>query len=302
LVLARFERKLTGVTVPSLTFNMEHDWRVMAQLRPEELWAKACIEQSLPGVIVQQHDDGSEDGMYDLTIVYPDGSIAAAEVTTAGDEDYIKLAKALDKKAKGWQVPGLTGTWWVRALPSARAQDLRKQLPDILGGLESSGIRRIRGDQSSPHALAAMLGKLGVSDATQAVTDQNGKVLVTAEKSSQFMGSLLPATGDPLAVWLGEWLAEPSQNDNAWKLGRSDAAEKHLFVLVPSFTPPSVVSVLLAEASPPLPTIPPDLPSGITHVWVMSMWIDWGNGLRWSPDGGWSRFEKVKPVVGIHKP
>jgi hypothetical protein len=267
----------------------------MTKLRPEEVWAKACIERALPKATVCQRDDQSENSMYDLAIVYPDGSTGAVEVTTASDEKYVELAKALDKKVRHWQVPGLAGTWWVRVLPSARAGDLRQQLPGILRGLESGGVKDIRGNRSLPDALVTKLGKLGIVAASQAITTHEGRVLVTAEQAPELMGGYSPATGDPLATWLGEWLADPSRGDNVQKLTASNAGEQHIFVLVSGFTTAFAVTDLLATANAPLPTIPPVLPPGITHVWAMSMWIDWGDGLRWSPDGGWTRFEKVRP-------
>jgi hypothetical protein len=273
----------------------------MTQLGGEELWAKACIERALPEVTVCQHDDGSKPSMYDLTIVYPDGSRGAVEVTTAADRKYVELAKALDEKARQWQVPGLTGTWWVRVLPSARANDLRQQLPGILRGLESDDIADIRGNRSSHDALVAKLGKLSIVAANHAMTPRDGRVLVTAEQKPELMGGGSPATGDPLATWLGEWLSDPSRPDNVQKVTRSDANERHVFVLVSGFTTNFAVTDILATANAPLPTIPPDLPDGITHVWVMSMWIDWGEGFCWSADDGWRRFEKVRPPVSDSK-
>lgn len=35
----------------------------MRQLRTEERWAQACIQQALPDCTVEPHDDGSEPGM-----------------------------------------------------------------------------------------------------------------------------------------------------------------------------------------------------------------------------------------------
>ena len=208
----------------------------MTKLGYEELWAKACIEQALPGATVKQHDDGSEPSMYDLTIVHPAGPIGAVEVTTAADPKYVALAKALDQKVRRWQVEGLTGTWWVRVLPSAIAIDLRQQLPSILRGLESDGVREARGSKTSPDAVAVTLGKLGVIAANQAAENHQGRVFVIAESAPERMGGYAPTTGDPLAAWLGEWLAEPSRSDNVQRLAASDADERHIFVLVSAFS------------------------------------------------------------------
>ena len=134
----------------------------MTQLGDEELWAQACIQQALLDARVEQHDDGSRPGMYDLRIVYPDDSVAAVEVTIAGDPKYIELGKELDRKAKHWHVAGLRGSWWIRVLPSARLRELRQQLPDILRSLELDDVRNIRGNRSSPNTLVKLIGKLNI--------------------------------------------------------------------------------------------------------------------------------------------
>ncbi|HEV2403775.1 MAG TPA: hypothetical protein VGS08_06280 [Candidatus Saccharimonadales bacterium] len=53
-----------------------HDEDV-TELGDEEIWAQACIQRELPEVLVEQYDDGSKPGMYDLKIIYPDGTIGA---------------------------------------------------------------------------------------------------------------------------------------------------------------------------------------------------------------------------------
>lgn len=116
-----------------------------------------------------------------------------------------------------------------------------------------------------------------------------------AERPQGQMGGYSPLTGDPLARWLSEWVANPSRTDNLRKLESSGAPERHLFILVPGFDSGAfTVSDLLIVPGAPLPVIPPALPAEITHVWAMSTW-DSGDGFRWSPDGDWERFVKVQP-------
>jgi len=45
----------------------------MVGLPDEEAWARDCLRAALPGCAVDQHDDSSEAGVYDLTITYRDG-------------------------------------------------------------------------------------------------------------------------------------------------------------------------------------------------------------------------------------
>jgi hypothetical protein len=265
----------------------------MKELGGEELWAQACIQQALPDCRVAQHDDGSLPGMYDLKITCADGSIGAVEVTAAADAEQIELWKLVGGKGKRWIEPSLVGGWLVRVLPSTRARKLHKQLPDLLEELEHEGVSVVRGGRTSADRFRASAGKLGVAEARQGPTAHPGSIYVMIDQPLKQIAGFVPDTGDPLAAWLSEWLAEPSQHDNIRKLGRSDAGAKHVFVLVPGFTPaPFAVIYLLIESGAPLPTVPPVLPSGITHVWAMSMWGS-GDGFRWSPDDGWVRFVKV---------
>jgi hypothetical protein len=265
----------------------------MGQLSSEERWAQACIQRALSDAMVEQHDDGSRSSMYDLKITYPDGLIGAVEVTAAAAAEQIELWKLVGGRGKRWIESSLAGGWLVRILPSTRARVLHKQLPGLLRELEQGGVSVVRGNRDSADRFTASAGELRIVEARQGPTAYPGSIYVMIDQPLEQMGGFLPATGDPLATWLGEWLVGFSRQDNVHKLAASGADERHIFVLVPGFTQaPFVVTHLLIDASAPLPTVPPALPSGITHVWAMSMW-DSGDGFRWSPGNGWERFTKV---------
>ena len=157
----------------------------------------------------------------------------------------------------------------------------------------------IWGNRSSTDELSARAGNLRVIEAFQSQTDRPGSIyVVPPEDSPDQMGGYSPPTGDPLAKWLGEWLADPERADYIHKLVSADADEQHIFVIVPGFlSAPFAVNDLLLAPEAPLPMIPPDLPTGMTHVWTMSTW-DSGDGFRWSPAGGWTRFNKVPVAEG----
>jgi len=103
---------------------------------------------------------------------------------------------------------------------------------------------------------------------------------------------MVAETGDPLAEWLGDYLSSDRLRDVRGKLASALAQEKHAFVILPGFAEaPFVVIDLLMRPSAPLPTLPPELPPEITHVWATSTWVS-GVGMRWSPDIGWQSFDK----------
>jgi hypothetical protein len=268
----------------------------MRPLSDEEVWARDCIREALPGCTINQHDDGSEPSMYDLTITYPDGRIAAVEVTAAVDAQPLALWKLIRRQGKPWIEPTLAGGWLVRVKPSARAKNLVRHLPDLLRDLECNGQSVVWGNQASADQASVVAGQLGIVQALQGSTERPGSIyIMPPERPPDQMGGYSPPTGDPLARWLSEWVSNPSRADNLWKLERSGAPERHLFILVPGFdSGSSAVSDLLIAPDAPLPTVPPTLPAEITHVWAASTW-DSGDGFRWSPDEVWERFVKVEP-------
>lgn len=266
----------------------------MARVRNDELAAQVCIRAALPGCSVKLHDDGSRPSMYDLRIAYPDGTTGAVEVTAAADAPRTGMWQEVRKRSLIRQEPSLAGGWLVRILTAAQARDLDKHLPNLLRNLEQAGRKVIWGNRSSTDELSARAGNLRIIEALQSPTDRPGSIyIIPPEGSPDQMGGYSPPTGDPLAEWLGEWLPDPKRADNIHKLVSADVDERHIFVVIPSFpSVPFAVNDLLIAPGAPLPTIPPDLPAGMTHVWTMSIW-DSGDGFRWSPDGGWTRFNKV---------
>lgn len=264
----------------------------MAGLRGEEQWARRMIQGTLARP-VRQHDDGSAPGMHDLDIVLADGSLAAVEVTAAADGEAIALWNLVNGRDERWIETGLRGGWFVELDPTARARAVLRDLPRLLGDLESRGIGQLdvshrRHDLSD---LEREAQRLRVNRAGQGATEFPGSIYPTIDLPLERTGGAVPTTGDPLAAWLSEFLAADARSDVRAKLTRSAAAQRHAFVIVPGFTPaPFPVVDLLMRAAPPLPTAPPALPPEVTHLWVASTWAR-AAGVRWSPEGGWALFD-----------
>jgi hypothetical protein len=180
--------------------------------------------------------------------------------------------------------------------PPTAATTIRQKLPGLLAELERLAIAELssRG-RPSPH-LEVLASELGVVSAYQDGTDYPGSIYPTIAQPSQWTGGMVPETGDPLARWIGDWLREPRRADNLRKLTRSGLPERHAFVIVAGFaTAPFPVVDLLMRPAAQAPTIPPDLPSEVTHVWTMSPCTS-GDGMRRSPDLGWTNFVKIFTV------
>ncbi len=264
----------------------------MSNVRDEEEWAARCIRAALGRVEVRRNDDGSEAGMFDLRIVYPDRPFGAVEVTAAADAESTELWNITNGRRGRWQVDQLAGGWFVSLVPSARAKRVLAELPRLLSELERRGIRRLEADAWHGGRLEGWAQALGVSRAGQGDTDFPGSVYLTIELPSERSGGFVGDSGDPLARWVGEWLRGPRQRDNLEKLLHSGATECHVFVILPGFSlAPFEVADLLWRDDAPLPTAEPDLPDAVTHVWAVSTW-NAGAGMRWSSGRGWERFDK----------
>lgn len=261
----------------------------MTRMRAEEEWARSILSRAL-NARVEIHDTGERESMYDLQILYPDGSAAAGEVVAAADGDSITLWRLMnDDRADRWQVADLVGGWGVGLDPRARAKRVRSELPALLLEFERQGVRDLR---DAPTSARERARRLGVGHAHQGGTDFPGSIYITVELPTERSGGMAPTTGDPLATWLGEYLHGDDQADVLRKLEASGTGERHAVVFVPSFPVATfpVIDLLMREGSP-LPLRDPDLPKEISHVWAFSSWSS-GDAFHWSPLKRWQRFSK----------
>lgn len=264
---------------------------LVPKMRDEELWVAACVEATLPGVLVCQHDDGSRSSMYDLDLVRDGKPFAAMEVTAAADADSIELWNLINGSEDRWIESNLIGGWLVTLTPKARANRVKKELPVLLRTAETHP------DGPERQAVCARLGELGVMSAHQSGTDFRGSIYVTLQRDVEQTGGAVPSTGDGLVKWFNSWVQDSAQRHNLDKLRAAETRERHLFVLLPGFTTaPFTASDVLMCPDRPLTTLAPTLPRGISDLWFMSTWST-GDLFRFGPDG-WSRSQKVFEVAG----
>jgi hypothetical protein len=265
-------------------------------LRPEEEWARAVATKAL-AVSVEQYDDNSQDGMHDLWIAYPNRPWGAMEVTLAADPESIELFGLMDGGRR--QIfAGLAGGWSVVLDPSARAKTLRPALQPFLAELETAGQSRIDVEPGgiSVGTWEQRACDLGIANLFQGGTDYPGSVYISVEPRES-AGFVAP-TGDAIAAWIGDYL-RAERRDVLAKLARSGAQERHAFVLVPGFTTaPFAVTELLMNEHARLPLVPPELPTEVTHVWVVGSFYG-VEGFYWAPEIGWSRVPTPPAPEGV---
>lgn len=261
--------------------------------RAEERWVASCIELATPGVTVRFNDDGSRPAMHDLDLYRGSSRIGVCEVTAAADSQTIELWNLVNGGTDVWVEPGLVGGWMIELLPTCRVKRLRKELGGLLKTLEQTGVRRISAGRAGKTGIVVdQLTDLGIVSAIQSNTAYQGSVYFTIQLGPERQGGAVPITGDALAKWLANWIKLPKQEHNLEKLAKVDVDERHLFVIFPALSPaPFRVTDVLCRDSGPLPTITPELPSVITHLWAVSTWSA-GSVFHWNSADGWRRHTK----------
>lgn len=275
--------------------SVDNEW-VSKPLRGEEEWLRQCIEAAIPGATVTQHDDGSRNSMHDLDVWVNSERVGAVEISAAVDPQALELWR-LVSTPRQWTDATLAGGWMVSVSRTARARALKTSLPGLLRALESQGVRRLDEHVGGAATVEREYAEsLGIVSVFQSPTAHPGSVYVQVDLPPHQSGGGAPDTADPVAMWVGQWLQRADQLDNLGKLARSGTRQRHMAVLVAGVSPaPFAVNYALMDDDVALPTLPPQLPSELTHCWIVSSWSS-GRGLVWSP-GGWAWFDKLQPAV-----
>lgn len=184
-------------------------------LRADERLVALALERAT-GATARSHDVDGRQGAVDLVLTFPDGRVAAVEVTSlAGDG--VRRRDALARGGRrAWPDP--RRPWWT--VPG---------LPD-------------RG----------------------------------------------PGPLDALPAAVTAVLEAPSVARRAAKVARvPDVAERHLVVELGEGALPPALHAALAAPGSPLPRTDPEVPEGISHLWVTA---GWGGSplVGWRRGGGWA--------------
>jgi hypothetical protein len=99
--------------------------------------------------------------------------------------------------------------------------------------------------------------------------------------------------GAAIGRWLGEFLASDQGENELSKLGRAQAAERHLAIVLDPFSPAGMGIPLGLTARSErgaadylLPSLMP--PEPLTHLWLLPAFTFTEDTLRWTRDRGWT--------------
>lgn len=262
--------------------------------RPEEgrdeVIAREVVARCL-GATVERYEDGTSDSMPDGLIRYPDGATAPLEVVGDHLPAYNAQRTALEQRGhRRLTVEGLRWHWVVSIEGTADTRPVRRALPGLLRraealhpnspwragrALRAGLVDEPRDNEDGPDDWE----RLGLFTATAYPDGQPGDVTLT---SAPFAGFGLGP--DAVTDWAEGVLTR--EGDVGRKLAAASLGpEGHAFVWVSISSPVPVQTALDIGAGGRLPTRDPVLPTGVTHLWVVSPYTS-ARSLAWFPDGG----------------
>lgn len=262
-------------------------------MKNSERLAQRTIESELGSPVVL-HDDNSAPSMYDLRIGPEEAPAVAIEVV--GSVDRVLTQTWNTGPAKGPFSLAVKGDWEITIRTGAMIRDIKKRLAPILREMEKRNLNLVDADfvqSSSEREILWQLRPLGVCGASCFRMPGTGQIHLGMEGT----GGAIDSSGNGVPLWIARFLRDPAQADVLFKLRRTAAAEKHVFVLVEFGGAPWDVQSYLGEAIRQLPSLPPELPDPVTGVWIAS--TQGRYGVRWT-DSEWRVFDTRAPDNPTH--
>lgn len=267
-----------------MTVNFDNpDPHRLDKLRPEERAACLLAERIL-GVVAEEWDVQCRQGAVDAMLNYRDGRRAAFEVCKVAAEGALQTDSLLGRDDFTW--PRAGQWWWEISVGSQRdIPQLRERYARIIAVCEAAGVTRPeqlahRGRSLDPD-IAWVVGSAstmwGYPDVPAVDGERVRDVMVVPAGRGGATDSTLARLRDTLA----RELASPLMEKHVDKLLATDADERHLYLPVHlSVWPFDVADAFQWSTS--LPSDPPPLPEGITHLWLAPQAEQ--HVLWWAPD------------------
>lgn len=200
-------------------------------------------------------------GEWDFDLIYQDGETAAVEVTSSHNRALTQIHSEIFGSAKGGsriQAVRCKMNWFIRPIAGASIKKIRKNADRYLAELESKQIfnfnafdRSQRGDSDISKVREDLQLEFGV-----ATSPSDGAEI-------RMLGIISGGAVGPTTAILA---AEVEFESNRSKLGKSEFAERHLFVNIDQSNGRPWVAMV--DLQPPEEM--PRLPEEITHVWLAS--------------------------------
>lgn len=246
------------------------------ELERREIQARAIVGNAL-AVVVKVNDSGERPRMVDAIFDYG-GRKAALEVTRIVDDVREAQRAAVDGEET---IAGLRSAWYVQLSERTSLKAIRQPLRRALMEVEARRIDGLNLERAEARSLTE----------PQRTLQRNGVrniALWTGADAGQILYSMSPLVGagtdfEGAIGWLTQTIRDPSRTDNVEKLRDHDGAdERHLFLWADGRAAAWLQPVM--ESGVPQGAPGPDLPDGVTHVWLATTAGRW---IAWFPDHGW---------------
>jgi len=227
----------------------------------------------------------------DFRIDYSDGRRAVGEVGWHQDpvlqEMWAKVFKY--DRHQVIDLPAGAGRWELTVLRGSNIKRLYAQLPDLVSRLIEAGVFDL--------SISADWPLSDFADTARTLGIEHIARIESAEPSLAIffingIGGIAPTDPDCITDWVNGVLGDPGYQDTTAKLLVLESDERHVFLMTGDRTPFGT-DERLRRLSEALPTRPPEVPDGISHVWAISRFGD-GPGALWALGQGWSAVEPPK--------
>jgi hypothetical protein len=241
--------------------------------RPTESWDEELardIVSTVLGVPAERFEDGTAPAQIDALIDYPDRRATLEIVADVEPTFRAQQAALYGKHKEAVEVSELRKSWMVVLRPEANIKNVKRRLPALLLDLQDNPTPQRKPSDFEPSELHR-LGIWRASPMDRSTTP--GRVRLFQQPFGGFVGDERTVGG-----WAERVLRE--QFDVPAKLAA------HIWVTITSDM--GVQMQLEPGEDQPFPVTPPQLPAGVTHVWVADQ-VRFKGVLAWFPDRGWWR-------------
>jgi len=240
-----------------------------------EMTAKLVLEAALPGARLEYCPEQSH-GEYDFDLHYPNGTVAAVEVTESTVQNQKWMSDKISKEKGGSIIESkyCKKSWIIFVMDAKAIADIRKTADKCLAKVEQAGIDGFKYLDAQTARLQREAGLEKVLDPPlpRCVEDfccdfkiQFGSVVREETPPKIYIRSPVRggAVGPSAAIEAGE--REAWKEDNRRKLGAAKTEERHLFVYIDPMN--GLPRIALTDFEPP--SVLPNIPEEITHIWLV---------------------------------
>jgi hypothetical protein len=230
----------------------------MSDKHPENV-AKRVLEMAIPGARMVFRPEQSH-GEYDFYLRYPNGDVAAVEVTSSRDQASTKKYKDIFEKNGGFEIKAVCCKKnWCITPSGPDINRIRKDVDKYLAALEAAGIDRFSEPDytksNTPKEVTAIYRDLNVVSGQSFPTSGASVIRMSAVFGGGAIGQTSPTSA-----------AEREIGPNKDKLGKATTKERHLVVYVDMSNDQQWIGMTSSEP----PNRIPNLPTEITHLWQIA--------------------------------